>query len=109
MLDLGAMLQAHGIADSPLQRLNDAESYFLEVPGPEVVARWSALRNIFDETRHWPVVLGGADELARHQHAVANHGSDNHSQILADARAHNSESWLRGRLDQFHQAHADQL
>ena len=109
MTDLGAILQAHGIADSSLQRLSDADGYYLEVPGAEVVARWSALRNIFDQTAHWPVVLGGADELARHKQALAGKHTTDQGQILADARARNGETWLRGRLDQFHQVHAAQL
>jgi len=106
---LGDILQSHGIADSSLQPLSDAASYYLEVPGAEVVARWSALRNIFDETSYWPVVLGGADELARHKEALANHGSAEQERILAVARAQNGESWLRGRLDEFHGVYAAQL
>ena len=109
MTDLGAILQAHGIADSSLQRLSDADGYYLEVPGAEVVARWSALRNIFDQTAHWPVVLGGADELACHKQALAGKHTTDQGEILADARARNGETWLRGRLDQFHQVHAAQL
>jgi hypothetical protein len=109
MSDLGEILRAHGIADSSLQRLNEVDSYYLAVPGAEVVARWSALRNIFEETGYWPVVLGGADDLARHKQELANQGSADHDQILAGARAHNGEVWLRSRLDQFHTVHADQL
>ena len=68
--DLGDILRSHGIADSSLQGLPGARGYFLEVPGAEVVARWSALRNIFDETGYWPVVLGGDAELSRHTEAL---------------------------------------
>src|SRR5713226_6565673 len=103
------ILQSHGIADSSLQPLSDAASYYLEVPGAEVVARWSALRNIFDETGYWPVVLGGEEDLARHQQALANPESPDAEQILADARDLGGEAWLRGRLDLFHQAHAQEL
>ncbi len=106
---LGDILQSHGIADSSLQPLSDAASYYLEVPGAEVVARWSALRNIFDETSYWPVVLGGADELARHKQALAGQHPADQDQILAVARAQNGESWLRGRLDEFHSVYAAQL
>src|SRR5258708_6782659 len=104
---LADVLQSHGIAGSSLRHLTGADSYYLEVPGTEVVARWSALRNIFEETGHWPVVLGGDAELGRHVAALAE-GPDS-EQILADARTHNGEAWLRGRLDQFHQVHAAQL
>ncbi len=106
MPHLGAILQAHGLADS-LQPLGDADGYYLSVPGAEAVARWSALRNIFDETHYWPVVLGGDGELGRHLEALAN-GHDS-GQILTQARGQDGEAWLRGRLDQFHHDHAAQL
>jgi hypothetical protein len=109
MADLGEILRAHGIADSSLQRLSDTAGYSLEVSGSEAVARWSALRNIVDETGCWRVILGGADELARHTQALAHAGLADADQILADARTQNGEAWLRGRLDQFHTAHAKQL
>ena len=106
MPDLGEILRSHAIADSSLQPLNDADSYYLEVPGAEAIGRWSALRNIFDETLYWPVVLGGGEELARHKEALAQPQSPKSEQILADARALGGEAWLRGRLDLFHQVHA---
>jgi hypothetical protein len=106
MPDLGTILQAHGLADS-LLHLNVADGYYLSVPGAEAVGRWSALRNMFEETGHWPVVLGGDAELGRLVAALSA-GPDS-DQILADARALNAEAWLRGRLDQFHQVHVAQL
>src|SRR5258707_12470356 len=109
MVDLDAILQAHGIADSSLQPLSDADSYYLEVPGAEVVARWSALRNIFDETGYWPLVLGGVDELAPHKQALAGQHPADQDQILVVARAQNGESWLRGRLAASHRAYAAPL
>ena len=65
MAELGDVLESHGLADSSLHRLGDGTSYYLEVPGREVIARWSALRNIFDETGYWPVLLGGDAWLGR--------------------------------------------
>src|SRR5258708_19429288 len=106
---VGGILQSSGIADSSLQPLSDAASYYLEVPGAEVVARWSALRNIFDETGYWPVVLGGADELARHKQALAGQHPADQDQILTVPRAQNGESWLRGPLDAFHTLPAPHL
>lgn len=107
MADLGEILRSHGLVDS-LQPLGDADGYYFSVPGVQAVARWSALRNMFDVTGYWPVVLGGDDDLARHHRMVAD-SQASPAQILADARAQNGESWLRGRLDQFHQIHAAQL
>jgi hypothetical protein len=109
MPDLAKILQAHGIGDSPLHRLNDTDSYYLAVPGAQAVERWSALRNIFEETGHWPVLLGGDDDLAHHQEALIALQTPNSEQILADARALAGEPWLRGRLDQFHLTHAEDL
>ncbi len=106
MPDLGEILRSRGLADT-LQPLGHADGYYLSVPGAEAVARWSALRNIFEETGYWPVLLGGDGELGRHLDAVAERPYS--EQILASARAHNGEAWLRGRLDLFHQVHAEQL
>jgi hypothetical protein len=106
MPDLGNVLQAHGIALS-LHHLSDADGYYLEVPGAEAVARWSALRNIFDETGYWPVLLGGDTDLAHHSQAVPNATSP--ELILTAARGIDAEVWLRSRLDLVHQAHAEVL
>ena len=107
MSDLGDVLRSRGIPASSLQRLGDADSYYLEVPGLEAVARWSALRNICGETGYWPVALGDQDDLASHTRAIASGASPD--QILADARRTDGQAWLRSRLDLFHQAHAEVL
>src|SRR6266851_2923947 len=107
--DLGDVLRSHGIPDSALHPLGDTGSCYLEIPGAEVVARWSALRNIFEETGYWPLLLGGADDLARHKQALADPHLPDSDQILVDARTLDSQAWLRGRLDLFHLAHAEVL
>src|SRR5260370_17024685 len=97
MPDLGEILRSHAIADSSLQPLNDADSYYLEVPGAEAIGRWSALRNIFDETRYWPVVLGGGEELAHHKQALAQPQWPNSEQILPDPRPLRRQPFLPRR------------
>src|SRR5437867_4383056 len=101
MPDLVYVLQSHAIPVSPLRRLGDTDaqpsSYYLEVPGAEAVARWSALRNIVDRTGHWPVLLGGDEDLRRRMQAMADVRFGRHEQIIAEARALDSEAWLHAR------------
>ena len=113
MADLGSVLVAHGLADSALLPLSHGDgeraSYYLQLPGFEAIARWSALRNIVDKTGYWPVVLGGADDLARHRQALAEPQFPDFDQILVDAQALRTEAWLQDRLDRRRQAHSEEV
>src|SRR6202011_4100367 len=72
--------------------------YYVEVRGIEAVARWSALRNIVEESGYWPVLLGGAADLARHTAALDLPPTGGSGEVLAEARGLDSEAWLRARL-----------
>ncbi len=113
LADLSDVLKSHDIAPSSLRVLAETGGgpgcFYLEVPGDEAVARWSALRNIVEETGYWPVLLGGQADLERRKQLIANLDARSSEQIIAEARVLDSQAWLRQRLDQFHLAQADVL
>jgi hypothetical protein len=57
------------------------------------------LRNLVEKTGYWPVVLGGETDLASHESAIVGLGSGGAHQILANARALDSDVWLTERLE----------
>lgn len=99
MSDLDLILRTLELPSSGLSRLSRAGGdYYVEVPGAVAVARWSALRNVVEETGYWPTLLGGEADLARHAAGLANPPADTSAEVLAEARGLDSEAWLHARL-----------
>jgi hypothetical protein len=65
------------------------------VRGDEALAIWQVLRSHVAETEHWPVVIGGGDELGMLRELVE--GAPAPSVILAEASALDVDAWLAQR------------
>ncbi len=61
MADIQRILEQHGIDTAALKRVElrpEASIYALVVPNGDALTTWVALRELTDETGHWPILLG---------------------------------------------------
>lgn len=72
-VELAEVLSHSGIDTSSLTLLFSPDGhdvYGLVVPGQRALTLWGELRDLSEQTGHWPVILGEAEEIRFHMEAV---------------------------------------
>ena len=99
----GKLLGKTAAAPLVLEQVGQCEAgplYGISIPGDRAVALWQALRGLVDETQHWPLVMGEAEEAAGTLEESAEfQGSSGHDDI-AEGEHLDVNSWLQARQEE---------
>ena len=119
MSDLHSVLRGLGVDAATLTPLTEEGAdgiCTLIVPGKNALTLWRRLCDAVPQTGHWPVFLGGKDDLARHREQVEDALEQTPAQIIREGLALDPSVWLAaqkveqladdedGDLDDYHGA-----
>ncbi|MEA2575930.1 MAG: hypothetical protein QOH93_3228 [Chloroflexia bacterium] len=100
--ELAGVLSRYGIDTSRLELLfspDGYEVYGLNVLGERALTMWGELRDLSNETGHWPVILGAEEEVKFHREAIEDFNAETSvEEILAGAEAIDVDMLLENRL-----------
>ncbi|MBD2342319.1 DUF4253 domain-containing protein [Calothrix sp. FACHB-156] len=107
---LKSILAQHSIKSDTLELLWEVDSqkiYGLTVAGSEAIIHWQQLRQLVDETEHYPLLLGNRDEVESHRETLKFYSQDSSSnqlltvlEIITQADAFNIDEWLNNKAQQ---------
>ena len=101
MTDPRAALERLGIDLSSYRLLIDGPPpiHGLTVPGASAIDLWSRLRSAVDQTGHWPILLGGENDLERHRNALEWSASEGVEQTIAFGESIDPRQWFKERQE----------
>ncbi|OUL18771.1 hypothetical protein BV372_34040 [Nostoc sp. T09] len=101
---LKATLAKNSVTSDALELLWEVDSnkiYGLRVPGSEAIQFWQQLRQLVDETGHYPLLLGNEDELESHLESIQLYNYDSSTnesltiaEIINQGNSLNANEWL---------------
>ncbi len=71
--------------------------YKFDCPGAEAIDRWRKLRELFEESGYWPVILGNAKERDRVLGVVDSEDAEPLNKILYRLATETADGWLQDR------------
>lgn len=86
---------------APLTEDGADDIYTLTVPGTEAIAQWRRLRTLVPQTGHWPVLLGGEQDLEMHQEMLDDADERTPGDIIQQGVALNPQDWLARRAEEW--------
>lgn len=107
---LQSILAQHSIKSDTLELLWNVDSqqiYGLTFAGAEAIKYWQQLRQLVDETEHYPLLLGNRDEVESHLETLKFYNQDSSiyqaltvAEIITQADTFNIDEWLNNKAQQ---------
>jgi hypothetical protein len=105
---LTTALETNGVSDDLFQevlRVDDRPVRGVAVPGDAAVECWRAARRLVAKTKHWPLLVGNSDELARVAESLE-FTDESAEQILEVARDIHADKWMQKRIEEYRRDYA---